>query len=377
MVLGAALVCMFTVLRAEESGRAKSFAVGKGGTLEVSTSVGDIRIVPWDKNEAYIQVEGLEDEELDHVQMTQTGSVVRVVYRSKWSSWSGSVQFIINVPSKFNLDLSTSGGDLTVEGSLTGKVEGMTSGGSISLGTVAGGPVEMTTSGGDITAKNLEGESFLKTAGGDIHVLSASGPLTVNTSGGDIKIESASKSLDAKTSGGDIVIGNVGGEAKVSTSGGDIEVGKVSGQASLNTAGGDIVLKGASGRVTAKTSGGDVQLFDITGSVKASSSGGSVEARLIPAGNGNSRLSSSGGPIRLYVSEKARATIEATIKTDGWMGFSRRHGSHYVVRSEFPKDSYETDNESGEIQAVYKIGGGGDLIELSTSDSDIEIYKLR
>ena len=26
--------------------------------------------------------------------------------------------------------------------------------------------------------------------------------------------------------------------------------------------------------------------------------------------------------------------------------------------------------------AIYKINGGGDLIELSTSDSDIEIYKL-
>ena len=375
--LAVAAICMLSLTGAEESGRAKSFTAGKGGTLEVSTSVGDIKIVPWDKNEASIQVEGLDDEELDRVKMTQTGSVIHVEYRSRWSNWSGRVQFTVHVPSQFNLDLSTSGGDLTVSGELSGKIDGTTSGGSINLGTVRGGPVEMTTSGGDISAKNLEGEDLLKTAGGNIHVESVNGSLTVNTSGGDIHIGSVSKTLDAKTAGGDIVIGDVGGEARVSTSGGDIEVGKVSGTAALNTAGGDIVLKGASGRVTAKTSGGDVQLYNITGSINASSSGGSVEGRLIPAGNGSSRLSSSGGTIRLYVSEKAHATIEATIKTNGWSGFSGKHGSRYVVRSEFTQDSYETDSDSREVRAVYKINGGGDLIELSTSDSDIEIYKLR
>ena len=161
-----AIACLFSMARAAETSRSKSFTAGKGGTLEVSTSVGDIKIVPWDKNEACIQVEGLDDEELDRVKMTQTGSVIHVEYRSRWNNWSGRVQFTINVPSQFNLDLSTSGGDLTVDGELSGKIDGTTSGGSINLGTVHGGPVEMTTSGGDISAKNLEGEDLLKTAAG-------------------------------------------------------------------------------------------------------------------------------------------------------------------------------------------------------------------
>jgi len=46
--------------------------------------------------------------------------------------------------------------------------------------------------------------------------------------------------------------------------------------------------------------------------------------------------------------------------------------SRYVVKSEFPKESYETDEDGGEIRAVYKLNGGGEVVELSTSNSNIE-----
>ena len=375
-ILITALVVLLTstlALAGEEGSRSKSFSVSKGGTIEVSTSKGDIRISPWEKNEVSVVVEGLDDEDLDNVKMAQNGNTVRVSYRSRWDDGSGHVRFSISVPSQFNLDMNTSGGDLEVKGRLTGKIDGSTSGGDIKLGDVFGGPVEVTTSGGDITTGKLEGEGHLKTAGGDIRVGSVNGSLYVNTSGGNIQVETVSKTLEAKTAGGDINIGNVGGEANVSTSGGDIKVGKVSGKASLNTAGGDIELRGASGKVDARTSGGDVRLLDITGSLNAKTSGGEVEAELIPSGKGGSRLSSSGGDVRLSIDENSKATIEATIRLDGWG--SRK--SRYVVKSEFPKESYETDEEADEIRAVYKLNGGGELIELSTSNSNIEIHKLR
>jgi hypothetical protein len=375
-LLIAALVALLTTtlsLAGEEGSRSKSFKVSKGGMLEVSTSTGDIRITPWEKNEVSVVVDGLDEEDLDKVKMTQNGNTISVTYRSHWGDGSGHVRFDIQVPSQFNLDMNTSGGDLEVKGGLTGKIDGSTSGGNIKLGNVFGGPVEVTTSGGDISAGKLEGDGTLKTSGGNINVGSVNGSLYVNTSGGDIQVETVTKSLDAKTAGGNINIGNVGGEADVSTSGGDINVGKVWGKATLNTAGGDIELKGASGNVSAKTSGGDLKLQNITGSINAKTSGGEVEAELIPSGKGGSKLSSSGGDVRLYIDENSKATIEATIRLDGWG--SRK--SRYVVKSEFPKESYETDEEADEIRAVYKLNGGGELIELSTSNSNIEIYKLR
>jgi len=369
----AALFAITLALAREEGTRSKSFPVGKGGTIEISTSVGDVRISPWEKNEVLVNVEGLDDEDFDQVKMSQNGNVVRVTYRTRWGDGSGHIRFLINVPSQFNLDLNTSGGDLEVKGGLTGKIDGSTSGGDIKLGNVFGGPVDVSTSGGDITTGKMEGEGHLKTAGGDIHVGSVNGSLTVNTSGGDIQVETVSKTLDAKTAGGDINIGDVGGEARVATSGGDVNVGKVTGKATLSTAGGDIELRGASGKVSARTSGGDVKLQNITGSIDAKTAGGEVEAELIPSGKGGSKLTSSGGDVRLYIDENSKATIEATIRLDGW-GWKK---NRYVVKSEFQKESYETDEDAGEIRAVYKLNGGGEVVELSTSNSNIEIHKLR
>ncbi|MGD0590838.1 MAG: DUF4097 family beta strand repeat-containing protein [Bacteroidota bacterium] len=369
----AALLATTLASAREDGSRSKSFSVSKGGTIEVSTSRGDINISPWDKNEVSVVIEGLDDEDFDKVKMTQNGNIVRVSYRSRWDDGSGHVRFAISVPLQFNLDMNTSGGDLVVKGSITGKIDGLTSGGDVKLGDIFGGPVEVSTSGGDITANKIEGEGELKTSGGDIRVGKANGSLAVHTSGGDIQIESVTKSLEANTSGGNINIGDVGGEARVSTSGGDVRVGKVSGKATLSTSGGDIELKGASGKVSAMTAGGDVKLQNITGSIDAKTAGGEVEAELIPSDKGGSRLASAGGEVRLYIDEKSKVTIEATIRLDGWG--SRK--SRYIVKSEFPKESYDTDEEAGEIRAVYKLNGGGELVELSTSNSNIEIHKLR
>lgn len=372
-LLSVLVLTSLAAARDTEVTRSKSFIVSKGGTLELSTSMGDVRIKTWDKNEVYVSVDGLDDRELERLKMTQDGNTVRVSFRSSWGHWSGHVVFDVSVPAQFNLDMSTSGGDLTVSGALNGKIDGSTAGGDIKLGDVNGGPVEMTTSGGDITAGNLQGDGRLKTAGGDIKVGTVNGTLEVATSGGDITVQSVTKSLEAKTAGGDIQIGDVGGEAKVSTSGGSIDVGKVSGRASLSTAGGDIELKGASGRVVARTSGGDVRLQGITGSIEAKTAGGEVDAELVPSGKGDSKLTSAGGTIRLAVPENARATIEAVIRFEGW----GRHADRYQVRSEFKQESYNTDMDAGEIRAVYKLNGGGDAIYLQTVNADIELKKLR
>lgn len=391
-VIALVLCLTIDVARARDEGtRSKSFTVSKGGTIDVSTSIGNIYISTWEKNEVSVTIEGLDEEDLDKVKMKQEGNTVRVSYRSRWNSWSGHVSFNIIVPSQFDVDINTSGGNLEIKGKLTGKVDGSTSGGDIKLGSIIGGPVDVSTSGGNIRTERIGGDGNLKTSGGDIHVGAVSGSLYANTSGGNIEIETVAKSLDVKTSGGNIRIGNTGGEAQistsggninvgdignganVSTSGGDIGIGKAKGKITLVTAGGDIELKGANGRVVAKTSGGDLNLQGVTGSIDGKTSGGEVEAQLIPSGKENTKLSSSGGDVRLYIDENAKATIEATIRLQGW-GF---HKDRYVVKSDFPKESYETDEDGGEIRAVYKLNGGGELIELTTVNSDIEIHRLR
>jgi DUF4097 and DUF4098 domain-containing protein YvlB len=363
---------------AEDRGvRAKSFTVSKGGMLELSTSVGDVRINPWDKNEVYVEAEGIDEDDLDRLKMTQSGNSVRVAFRpgSRWWGDGGSVRFDVSVPNQFDLELKTSGGDLEIAGNMSGKINGSTAGGDIRLKGNIGGTVDMSTSGGDVHVKNISGDGYLKTSGGDIRIGTVEGELEVSTSGGDIEVESVGKSLNAKTSGGDITVGSVGGEARVSTAGGDIKMGKVSGKASMSTAGGNITLKGASGTVTAKTAGGDIRIENVTGTIDARTSGGEVEAELIPSGKGVSKLASSGGNIKLSVAENAKVTIEAVIRIhDRW----RRSKEKYKIRSaDFKADSYEMDEDAEEIRATYKLNGGGETIFLETVNADIDIKKLR
>ncbi len=379
-----ALVILSSVLNgaqrtdSEDRGsRSKSFTVSKGGRLEVSVRSGDVRVVPWNKNEVFVKAEGIDEEDLDRLTMTQLGNTVRVEFRPRGQRGPvGDILFEINTPSEFNVDLRTSGGNLDVTGPINGKIDGHTSGGNITLAEVIG-TVGMSTSGGNIRTGDIKGNADLHTSGGDIELRRVDGETTVRTSGGNIRVESVGKRLEAKTSGGDIIIGDVGGEARVSTSGGDVRVGKVSGGASLKTAGGDIELRSASGTVDAKTAGGNIRLENISGSIEAKTAGGEIRAELVPSGKGTSELSTAGGNIKLYLPENAKAAIEATIRiTERWFRFPGSHES-YDIRSDFKSESYEKDEHASEIHAKYVLNGGGERIMLETVNSNIEIRKLR
>lgn len=360
----------------EDDSRSKSFTVGKGGTLEVSVDGGDIKINVWDKNEVFVKVDGINEEDLDRLKMNQSGNDVRVEFRNRksWGGWnSGHLRFEITVPSQYNADLHTSGGDIAVKGTMSGRISGGTSGGDVKLEDVKGGRVELSTSGGDMRTGDIQGDVVLKTSGGNIEMGVVGGEANISTSGGDIVVKGVGKSLKAHTSGGDIEIGDVGGEARVSTSGGDVRVRKVTGNATLSTSGGNIHLESASGTVKTNTSGGDISLQNISGSIEAATAGGDVDAELRPSGKGRSKLSSAGGQITLSIPEDAKATIEATIRIEGRWGSSK---GDYKVRSDFKADTNEQDQDEREIRATYKLNGGGELITLKTVNSDISIRKL-
>lgn len=357
---------------AGDTQREQTFSVGKGSSLDINVSGCEILVKTWERSAIEIVAEGIDEEDLEYVKMSQNGDEVRVSYRPRSSHPSGG-KFYCTVPSQTKLEMRTSGGDIELQGSLTGDAVGSTSGGDIIIEKVKG-MVRMSTSGGDVRTGDIDGKADLRTSGGNITLAAVNGEATVSTSGGDIRIEKVAKKLDARTSGGDIEVGDIGGDASVSTAGGDVRVGKVSGSAYLRTAGGDLKLQGASGTVEAKTAGGDIELKSITGSIEASTAGGNVTADLIPSGKGESHLKTAGGDIRLTLPENAKANITATIRLrDDWGSSSRR--SKYEVRSDFPAATYDKDGDRDEIRARYVLNGGGETITLETTNGYIDIRK--
>jgi DUF4097 and DUF4098 domain-containing protein YvlB len=346
------------------SSQSQSFTVKKGDTLEVAISMGDIRIIGWDKNQITLIALGV-DEDFGGFMANQSGDVVEVRTRGDL------VRLEISAPLQINMDLRTSAGDIDLRGPFNGQLQGSTSGGDVKMGSISG-KVYMRTSGGDILVTSIDGDGTLKTSGGDINLEKCSGDLDIGTAGGEITVGSTGKSVKASTGGGSINIGDVGGSATITTGGGDIIIKKVVGGADLTTGGGTIDLSSASGKVTAKTGGGDISLNNITGSVDAKTGGGSIQAELIPSGTGSSRLLSSGGDLELSLPENAKATIEARIRIRGRWDLNE----DYEILSDFRSQTYTKDQDQKEIRATYVLNGGGEVISLETINGSIEIRKL-
>ncbi|MEO6260828.1 MAG: DUF4097 family beta strand repeat-containing protein [Thermoanaerobaculia bacterium] len=295
----------------------RTFSVRDGGTLTIEADLGDIRVssggtmVTIDilRKAKTSSREKANDLFRDYrVEFSQEQNDVRVTARydraANWFNLFGndlSVQYVVTVPTRFNLKLATSGGDVRV-GDINGDVRCRTSGGDLELGHI-GGIVEGKTSGGDMTLAGVRGNTTLGTSGGSVKVGDAGGTLEVKTSGGSIDINRVAGDLFAHTSGGSISIREALGVIDASTSGGSIEASMTRqprGDSQLKTSGGGIVLSLASGvalDLDAHTSGGDVQT-DVPVTLLGKQSDSTLNGK-VNGGGPKIVLRSSGGDIHL------------------------------------------------------------------------------
>lgn len=227
----------------------KTFKTEAGRNLRLDAASGDVFISTWDKSEVYVKISG-NKKAYSKVKFrfdNDNDGVTIVAKRESWISflsWGGIyLKFEIKIPSNYNTQLSTAGGDVKVA-ALKGMIKAKTSGGDITIRETRG-IINCTTSGGDIHLEENNGEMQLSTSGGDIIVKNFSGNVDLSTSGGDIQISGGDGKVKAETSGGDITLAYSGSNEGISlsTSGGDIFV-KVprdfTARADLATTGGDV-----------------------------------------------------------------------------------------------------------------------------------------
>jgi hypothetical protein len=306
-----------SVLAADsEANLSKTFTVTPGGSLVVEADRGSIEIQTAGDDKVVVQVirkvTGAGDkkarEMLDTHEVTfaQDGDKVTVRARStkqwsNWSLWGGGLQvrYEIKVPRKFNLDLKTAGGSISVP-DLKGEAKAVTAGGSLKFQNIEGA-VTARTSGGSISVASATGAVDAHTSGGSIEVGEARAAAKLGTSGGSIRVKVAASSIEANTSGGSIDIGAARGAVTASTSGGNVAAALAASpveDCKLSTSGGSVRLKvpdGINAELDAKTSGGRVNCevpVTVQGEIKRSQVVGKL-------GNGGKlvRLRTSGGNI--------------------------------------------------------------------------------
>jgi len=282
----------------------KNYTVNPGGALKVQTSGGDIKVLTGPGNDVKVtavqRIRTDSEEKADELlkdldlRIEQQGDNVTAVakYEKKGGWFRGSwppvsVSFTVVVPSHYNVDLNTSGGDITLD--------------SIS------GQARLRTSGGDLKIARVDGEVDGGTSGGDITLHEGTARVRLSTSGGDIHVDRAGGEADLSTSGGDIVINSVLGRLTASTSGGDIKAsieGMLKGDCRLSTSGGQVVVavdKNAAFDLKSHTSGGDIDASGITIAIEKGGLRKSSLAGKVNGGGPLLHLGSSGGDIRLRI----------------------------------------------------------------------------
>jgi hypothetical protein len=199
------------VTRADSSQKTveDSYQVSSGGTLTLKSDSGSISIESHSKETVEVEVrrKGKNSDNFE-VSIDHQGDDVLIVGERKgsWISYNLGIHYEIKVPEKYNVNLKTGGGSISLA-DLNGEVNAKTSGGSISLGRIAG-DIEVNTSGGSISVDEVMGEIDAHTSGGSIKATISKQPKEdseLSTSGGSISVrlaEDIAVDLYAKTSGG-------------------------------------------------------------------------------------------------------------------------------------------------------------------------------
>jgi DUF4097 and DUF4098 domain-containing protein YvlB len=223
----------------------KSFTVSPGGELILDTDIGSVDIETAAGNSVEVQVvltadtrdEDKAQEIFDRFQVdfaqdgdeiSITGDLARNDGLFGFGNRSNNklhVGFIITVPEKFNVDLATSAGSISIA-DLKGTVRAKTSGGSMTFEKIDG-PVNARTSGGSISLRSCSGRADIMTSGGSITLGKVTGDVIAHTSGGSISVDEVMGSIDASTSGGSIqahITRQPEDDCRLVTSGGSVSV---------------------------------------------------------------------------------------------------------------------------------------------------------
>ncbi len=178
----------------------------------------------------------------------------------------------------------------------------------------------------------------------------------VRTSGGSINIANLDGDQYAKTSGGSITATQIAGDVELKTSGGSITIDEVEGYVDANTSGGRIRANDIAGGIFAKTSGGSITLENVSGNVEAKTSGGSIDAEIVKPQD-YIELKTSGGSISVSVPKDAGYDVDL----DG-----------NRVRADL--NDFQGDYDRDELQGT--MNGGGTRITAKTSGGSVTMRYL-
>jgi len=184
----------------------------------------------------------------------------------------------------------------------------------------------------------------------------------IATSNGSIRVEDVRGASRLTTSNGSITLRRIQGRLEARTSNASISADQLNGDLLLRTSNGSIRLERLEGTLEAVTSNGGVYVRLARPAarrpLRLETSNGSIELTLDAFEDNEIRALTSNGPVTLWLPESAKARLKAIT-------------SNSSIHSDLPVLT----RTSGKNILEGEIGGGGPLIELSTSNSAIRVLR--
>jgi hypothetical protein len=182
----------------------------------------------------------------------------------------------------------------------------------------------------------------------------------IETSNGGIKIEGCKGNVFLRSSNGGIDVFDYEGDINGITSNGGIIAEKVNGNCDLRTSNGGIRVKDIQGFVKLDTSNGGIEAKGIGGIIGIRTSNGKIDVEVSAVQKGGADISTSNGSITAYISRKLNLNIDS----------STSNGKIEV------KDLEVTPITSSDRILRGKLGSGGDLLTITTSNANIYLMRM-
>ena len=397
----APLAAVTPVARAAASEKTPAAAAGPTVERSVDAAPGEqldldlesgaaVQIQGWDEPRVHVRARlgGRDAADTRITVERQAGGVkVRSFFPPRQISRSTSNQLEIQVPRRFDVHLSSSGGHLRmkdVEGSFRG-----------------------STGGGELVLERLNGEAQLSTGGGDIRVTDCDLAGSVSTGGGTVLLSRVRGGLTGSSGSGPVVYGDKAGGGSsdetadlsgleidrshtrvrsnepmgvlhIRKAGGDVELEEAPQGAVIYTGGGRVSVGRSAGLVDASTGGGDVEIGPVTGSVRAGTGGGDIHVMLADAGSEPQTVDLTSGSGKMIV--ELPAGFDGAIELE--TAYTKSHGRATRIESAWElqrEPTTEWDSRQGTprryVRARGVLGSGRGLVRVKTVNGDIELRR--
>jgi Putative adhesin len=296
-------------------------------------------------------------------------------------SASGSFDRTLSVIVPIRLELANASGDVSITGSIDGKVHvhGEVRSSGIGFASpqkrldeiVSNPPIEQKGDtvriGKDLSRiRNLsisyvievprDTEVDTTVASGSQTIRGVRGPVKVQSASGSIRVDNIDRKTQLSTLSGSIDAQDIGDELRASSASGSVTVSGVKGDVRISALSGATQIIKPGGRVDADTASGSVEVQGATTDVKAHAASGKIDVSGNPGSNSYWDLKTVSGAVELGVPSNANFHLSAD-----------------AVSGQIKTDVPIVIEEQGKHSLRARVGTGGGRVEVHTISGEIRV----